>query len=752
MFQEETVVASQVLLKSTSPELDQQPTYDQVADLEIPETAPAAEVSKQATTPASAAIAQMQVVTPGNPSRLTQDVPADAVVATAFVQPVAAPSPQPLRRRGRRAVAVASEPIALQKTVAVEAPSLQPIQAVQPTVPPQPREPVQPVVDTVKPARERADSPQLTEEPQAQPEITAPARETRISLARAEAPDRQSQTGPEMIETAAIAGVDTPDPPRPKPTSVPLPLPLRRELAEPAVAQPEPLAMVMENRRVPEPIDDNASSQAVLSPDPLAAGRSQQKTPLKRSPRSSPPINLIADSATIVPPQGTAKTTTQTVLPELETVEVARQSIDRPVPPAGSLATIGDDVKPMTAAALAVPADRSDLAVTPTAKRSLSLPADPLRRQRSFQASDAYADSNVNLRSLLQRRTLHASTKAEVIKKFGGNDQTLAAIKQGLTWIEQHQHADGHWGLHDFHVNCKGHKRCSGNGGSRSDTAGTGLALLPFLGDGNTHRDGPHKDLVGRGITWLVSHQKPDGDLFTGGQDIAWMYSHGIATIALCECYGMSGDAALRGPAQRAIDFIVAAQDPRTGGWRYRPRDNADTSVVGWQVMALKSGQMAELNVPAKTLQEAERWLLSMSGKGNQQGQFAYQQGRFNPAMSAEALLCLEYLGADRETEPLRHGADYLLANLPTKNRETSYFWYYGTQAMFHLQGQHWQKWNDALHPLLVDTQHQQGPLAGTWDAKDNWERSGGRIYATSLRLLMLEVYYRHLPLYRAIE
>jgi hypothetical protein len=230
------------------------------------------------------------------------------------------------------------------------------------------------------------------------------------------------------------------------------------------------------------------------------------------------------------------------------------------------------------------------------------------------------------------------------------------------------------------------------------------------------------------------------------------MYSHAIAAIALCECYGMTGDPSLRRPAQLATDFIVSAQDPKSGGWRYRPRQFADTSVVGWQVMALKSAQMAELNVPEKTFDAAQRWLDSVAGNKQRLGQFAYQGNRYNAAMTAEALLCLEYLDADRGSEPLLQGADYLLENLPKKGRESSYYWYYGTQAMFHLQGDHWQRWNDAIHPLLIATQSQKGPTAGTWDPRDQWEKRGGRIYATSLRVLMLEVYYRHLPIYQVIE
>jgi len=356
------------------------------------------------------------------------------------------------------------------------------------------------------------------------------------------------------------------------------------------------------------------------------------------------------------------------------------------------------------------------------------------------------------LQNLLLRRKLDEATKANVIKQFGGNDETLATIHRGLIWIEQHQAVDGHWGLNDFHERCQGHPHCDGRGNSDSDSAGTGLALLPFLGDGNTHQQGPYKDVVARGITWLVKNQKPDGNFFTGGQGIAFLYSHAIATIAICECYNMTGDVSLRGPAQRGLDFIVASQDPRSGGWRYQPREQSDTSVVGWQVMALKSGQMADLNVPEKTLKESLRWLDSVAGKNSQLGQFAYQSGNFTPATTAEAILCLEYLGQDRGSDAMVHGTRFLEANLPQAGRDTSYYWYYGTQAMFHLQGEPWALWNKALHPMLVDSQKKEGPMAGTWDPRDQWEQSGGRIYSTALRILMLEVYYRHLPIYQVVE
>ena len=46
------------------------------------------------------------------------------------------------------------------------------------------------------------------------------------------------------------------------------------------------------------------------------------------------------------------------------------------------------------------------------------------------------------------------------------------------------------------------------------------------------------------------------------------MYSHGLATIALCEAYGLSKDLTLRSAAQMAVNYIVNAQNKTDGGWR----------------------------------------------------------------------------------------------------------------------------------------------------------------------------------------
>ena len=380
--------------------------------------------------------------------------------------------------------------------------------------------------------------------------------------------------------------------------------------------------------------------------------------------------------------------------------------------------------------------------------------ASRLTRPHAKARPVTYAEDSVGMQQMFVLR--QADVRRQYIELFGGTKASEKAVEQGLNWIATHQHPDGRWCLNRFHENCKRckHPNCAGAGTTRSDTAGTALGLLPLLGAGNTHQNGKYKANVAKGWLWLKKIQKKNGDLLSPG-DAQHMYSHCLATIALCELYGMSKDPAIKDSAQRAIQFVVTARHKPTGGWRYTPGQPADTSVVGWAVMALKSAEMAGLKVPADALTGAAKWLKSVEGNGKVGGTFGYQNRSANRTMTAEGLLCLQFLGVKRNTVRMRAGADYLLANMPgtaQNSSNTSYFWYYGTQVMYHMQGHYWKRWNVKLRDQLVKSQVKSAGLAGTWSPSDNWETSGGRLYATSIKLLILEVYYRHLPLYEQLD
>ncbi len=53
------------------------------------------------------------------------------------------------------------------------------------------------------------------------------------------------------------------------------------------------------------------------------------------------------------------------------------------------------------------------------------------------------------------------------------------------------------------------------------------------------------------------------------------------------------------------------------------------------------------------------------------------------------------------------------------------------------------------MRDWLVKKQLKEGHSAGSWFMRDTFVDRGGRLYCTSLSAMILEVYYRHLPIYR---
>lgn len=335
---------------------------------------------------------------------------------------------------------------------------------------------------------------------------------------------------------------------------------------------------------------------------------------------------------------------------------------------------------------------------------------------------------------------------------IGVTKQTDRAVAAALSWFARHQLRDGSWSLVGYRARCTD-ASCSGPGSQKADAAATALALLPLLAAGHRHdRSSQYQKAVSGGLFWLVSNQRADGDLSAGSSQR--MYSHALAAIALCEAYAMSADPRLRRPAQRAVDFIEAAQHPRTGGWRYQPGDEGDTSVFGWQLMALKSAEMGALGVRPESFDRARQWLGRVAA-GKNKGMFSYTPGPAppTPSMTAVGLLACQYLNMARTDPAMVEGAAYLSAHQPDARQRSLYYWYYATQVMHNLLGKPWDEWNRKMRRILVESQIREGCAAGSWDpfrpTRDALGEPGGRLCVTSLSTLTLEVYYRHLPLYQ---
>jgi hypothetical protein len=338
--------------------------------------------------------------------------------------------------------------------------------------------------------------------------------------------------------------------------------------------------------------------------------------------------------------------------------------------------------------------------------------------------------------------------KEALLRSYGGTGKTEGAVALGLKWLAAQQHPSGLWSLSGPYT---------GGTGAENIEAATAMALLAFQGAGYTPLGDPQHpftQVVRRGWDALLKRLEADGRFFHEMPGTHQLYTQAQCTIVLCELYAMTGEAQYFEAAQKAVDYCVRVQSPQ-GGWRYNPGDDSDMSVTGWMVMALQSARMGGIEVPSPVFEKIEEFLESVQ-RGDDAGYDVGSRYSYQPrhgatlALSAEGLLCRQYLGWPRDDPRLAAGVDYLLANLPDWNKRNVYYWYYATQVLHHMEGKAWQTWNEEMRQLLPDHQEKRGRERGSWDPRgDRWGDAGGRLYVTCLSLCILEVYYRHLPLYR---
>lgn len=347
----------------------------------------------------------------------------------------------------------------------------------------------------------------------------------------------------------------------------------------------------------------------------------------------------------------------------------------------------------------------------------------------------------------------------------GGGKASQKAVEWGLEWLKRHQDDRGYWSCAHFSNKCETNQ-CDGEGDQSHDVGVTGLALLAFLGSGNTVNTGKYKAVVRKGLKYLMDIQNAENGCFgEPNSHQAFLYDHSIATLAMTEGYGLSKWPMLKEPAQKGINFIHASRNPYKA-WRYAypPDGQNDMSVTGWMIMALKSADEFGLNVDHAAfdgtklfmdeMTDENTWRTGYLSKG---GYSAREQGANDrwpesktEAMTAVAMMCRIFMNQDPDKEPaLRGGADLLRKRLPLWDEKEGtidyYYWYYGSYAMFQMGGKDWDVWQGKMIDAVVKTQRAEGDEKGSWDPQfDPWGVRGGRVYATAIMTLCLEVYYRY--------
>jgi hypothetical protein len=403
-------------------------------------------------------------------------------------------------------------------------------------------------------------------------------------------------------------------------------------------------------------------------------------------------------------------------------------------------------------------------------------------------------------------------------RRGGPSQATEQAVKEGLTWLLRHQNTDGSWSASSLKQLCKGGSNCYGGWQKLEDWYDeglTGLALLAFLGAGYSYDSkqfvvdrvqakklymGP---AVKNGLTWLKNRQDGDGAFSRHKEKERdpFIYNEALATMAMCEAYGLSQNRFWKDSAQRGVNFLVNAQKPNpsgTGlwGWRYDSRADtegkkaqksideaafqklmrdADTSVTAWVVMALKSAELSGLEVPRSAFQGAMDFVKWVTNEKGQVGYMAPDGAglpvtgspndhfKFYPTMAALGM-CIRIFSEHNPQDPaLDLAAKQLIQDLPADSADglslDYYYWYYATLALNQLDGpdsprktgKYWSPWNKAMQDAVIKTQSPESstsnkqvcPLGG-WIRPDKWGHEAGPIYSTAINVLTLEVYYRY--------
>jgi hypothetical protein len=364
--------------------------------------------------------------------------------------------------------------------------------------------------------------------------------------------------------------------------------------------------------------------------------------------------------------------------------------------------------------------------------------------------------------------------KRNLVARGGGGSDTEDAVLAALKWLSRHQNADGSWKTQGYVGECNKIQKyqggkCSPNPGHEDFDAGnSGLSVLAFLGAGYSHLskdtyDGIcFGDVVRKGLQWMMSHQDPEGCIGSRNAQ-KYMYNHTICALAMSEAFGLTGSNLFKDQAQKAVDFVIAAQNPGKA-WRYSYKcgDN-DSSVTGWAAMVLKSAELSGLSFPRTGYDGCRAWYDEVTedaygrvgythkGTGKVFVPGMNENFEHHEALTAIGVMARIFMDKQKSDPRLSGGCDLLLRDKPKwdGNLIDFYYWYYASLALFQFDGPSgpkWKAWNEDMKNSLVKNQNvsSTGCKSGSWETVDRWSGEGGRVYCTAINALTLEVYYRY--------
>jgi hypothetical protein len=372
------------------------------------------------------------------------------------------------------------------------------------------------------------------------------------------------------------------------------------------------------------------------------------------------------------------------------------------------------------------------------------------RREASSRAHNA-AQTNAaghGVPKAWQARLETDAQKRARIAAAGGVPETEDAVLKALDYLKQSQHADGSW-----EINYK--------------VAMTSFALLAFTAHGETPSSARYGATVQRAIDYLrpLAEKGPMGELPE--------YETAMATCALAEVYGLTGDKSLEAPLKLCVYQLLSAQTQRGGwghlrvfkppaglklaGYQSTPVGSADISITSWHIQALQAAH--EVGIERQAIEPALdravafiKWLYSPTLK-----EFGYVKPDGGWSHFGMGVLSLQLWGAGRDAEVtdalsiarrllffgVGMSADKIAGEFDEGKRgeNSLYMYFFLSQAMFLYDGptgEYWKGWVNEYCKTLVRSQGMDGRfLVEDWP----WPS-----YTAAVGALMLTVPYRILP------
>ncbi|MFN0196283.1 MAG: prenyltransferase/squalene oxidase repeat-containing protein [Planctomycetaceae bacterium] len=311
--------------------------------------------------------------------------------------------------------------------------------------------------------------------------------------------------------------------------------------------------------------------------------------------------------------------------------------------------------------------------------------------------------------------------------------ETLRSVQKGLEYLSRTQSPDGSWtGSQD---------------GTAYPVTMTALPGMAFLANGCTTSRGPYRENLRRAVNYILSQSQDSGLIACGQENGRPMYGHGFSLMFLSVAHGMETDPKVRERMEKVIKKgiqLTSTGQSNLGGWIYYPGGGDEGSVTVTQMQALRAAHEAGFTVPKATIEKAIRYLeICKTPEGGIR--YSYHSGNDTRLpISAAAIACL-YSAGEYDSPLAEECLEYVHKQFRQSSAEFGsghdfYTNFYTSQAFYQAGDDYWDDYFVKTRDAYLKMQDKNG----------SWEGDGiGKVYGTSIALVILQLPYKFLPIYQ---